>query len=69
MARSWILYDGRAMADQGTDDAMVLVACDSEKEASDYKGDFGDMACYSYDLTSKNELVRERWEWDYYDGD
>ena len=69
-ARIWILYDGRACGGVGTEDAMVLVACTSEKEAKSYKGDFGDMACYSYSEiveNGKNMLVDEKWEWDYND--
>lgn len=65
MARLWILYDSRACGDSGTDDASVLVSCQSNKEAKSYKGDFGSMACYSYEIKGKN-LVDEQWEWDYY---
>lgn len=64
--RFFILFDSRACGDAGTDDAAVLVACDGgDKEAQTYKGDFGDMAAYSYEVTKKNELINERWEWDY----
>jgi len=70
--RQFILYDGRACNGQGTDDASVLVYCEDSKDASSYKGEYGQMACYSYALdktTGKNEpdrLVDERHEWDYY---
>lgn len=64
--RKYILYDARACGDAGTDDASVLVACGSNKEAKSYRGDFGAMACYSY-ATDGGELTDERWEWDYDD--
>ena len=63
--RQYILYDGRACAGQGTGDASVLVVCESNEEAEDHKGDYGQMACYSYRVDGKN-LVDERWEWDYH---
>lgn len=49
----------------GTDDAQVLVFCDSEQEAKSYRGSYGTMACYSYTATD-GELTDERWEWDYH---
>ena len=64
--RSYILYDSRACGVQGTEDACVLVSCESDEEAQSHKGDFGSMACYSYEIKG-NELVDERWEWDYWD--
>ncbi len=70
MKRIWILYDSRACGAVGTDDALVLVACDSEKEAKSYCGDYGAMACYSYaevKRDGKNILEDEKWEWDYFD--
>jgi len=63
--RKFILYDGRACADQGTEDASVLVACEDEAEAKNYKGEFGAMACYSYRLDG-TMLVNEQWEWDWF---
>lgn len=66
--RQWILYDGRAVAGRGTDDAQVLVCCDSDREARSYAGDFGsEMACYSYRIVG-DQLVDERHEWDWFDG-
>lgn len=68
MSRMFILYDGRACGGRGTDDASVLVACDTEEEAKGYFGKYGDMACYSYAKSykkSKRLLIGERWEWDY----
>lgn len=62
--RMYILYDGRACGGQGTDDATVLVACSSDREARGYKGDYGQMACYSYAVNGQ-ELSDERWEWDH----
>lgn len=68
MSRLWILYDGRACASAGTDDASVLVACDSEEEAEGFKADYGQSACYSYAITD-NEITDEKWEWDYHPTD
>lgn len=66
-ARQYILYDGRACGGQGTDNASVLEACDSDEEAQEAKGDYGQMACYSYRLEPDGKtLVDERWEWDYH---
>ena len=61
--RHWILYDGRACGGPGsdTDAAVVLVSCGSDKEARDYAGDFGHMACYSYVEGEKHET----WLWDW----
>lgn len=61
----FILYDGRACGDSDTDDVSVLVICSSMEEAYSYQGDYGDMVCYSYELTPDNELINEQWEWDY----
>jgi len=66
--KMWILYDGRACGNAGTDDASVLVACDSAKEADVYKGDYGSMACYSYDIVD-GKLVNRQWEWDWHPGE
>lgn len=63
--RRYLLYDGRACGQQDTDFATVLVACESDKEARSYKGEYGDMACYSYEITENGDLVDEQWEWDY----
>jgi hypothetical protein len=63
--RLYILYDGRACADNGTEDASVLVACGSNGEAKSYCGEFGQMACYSY-REDNGTMVDERWEWDYH---
>lgn len=63
--RLYILYDSRACGDQGTSEASVLVVCESNKEAKNYKGQWGAMACYSYE-SKDGELLDERWEWDFY---
>lgn len=63
--RSFVLYDSRACGSQGTEEASVLVCCESNREAKSYKADFGAMACYSYRVDGKN-LVDEQWEWDWY---
>jgi len=62
--RTYILYDSRACGDQGTEDASVFDTADSNKEAKSLKGDYGAMACYSC-RKDGNQLVDERWEWDY----
>jgi hypothetical protein len=63
--KQYILYDSRAAGGLGTDDASVLVACESEAEAKSYKGEFGGMSCYSYDIVD-SKLVNEKWEWDWF---
>lgn len=62
---SFLLFDGRACGGEGNEDALVLVACDSDKEARSYAGDFGDMACYQYELVG-GEWTNEEWWWDWY---
>lgn len=66
MPRTYILYDSRACVAQGTGDASVFVACDSDEEARSYCGDYGVMACYSYDVDANNNLINEKWEWDWH---
>lgn len=63
--RTYILYDSRACGGE-TDEASVLVCCESNKEAKSYKGDYGAMACFSYRRAGQN-LVDERFEWNYFD--
>jgi len=60
-SKKFILYDGR-----DTDKASVLVMCSSMKEAKSYKGEYGDMVCYSYDEVD-GKLINEKKEW-YYAG-
>ena len=62
--RTYILYDARAIA-EGTDNASVLVACESNREAKSYRGMFGAMACYSY-ADADGILSDERCEWSWY---
>ncbi len=64
MKKMYILYDGRACAGD-SDEASVLVACDSNEEAKSYKGEYGQMACFSYDISGK-DLINEQHEWNYY---
>ncbi len=59
------MFDSRACGGAGTDDATVLVFCESNKEAKSYKGQYGAMACYSYEYEDGDRLVNEKWEWDY----
>lgn len=74
MGRVYLLFDGRACGDCGQDgppdESVCLVACESDREARSYAGDFGDMACFSYAERRRGrrnaELVDERWEWDWY---
>lgn len=68
--RQYILYDGRASFGD-TFDASVFVACDSDEEACSYKGDYGQMVCFSYAIKENpgdepDELVDERFEWNWY---
>ena len=42
-----------------TDDAQVLVSCESLEEARSYKDDF-DGCIYEYDVNDKKELINER---------
>jgi hypothetical protein len=65
MGKMYVLYSEKACGNRGTEHAVVFVSCDSMKEAKSYKGQFGSMACYSYDKED-GKLVNERWEWDYY---
>jgi len=59
----YILYDGRACGNNGTDDALVLCTAQSEAEALQDADMFGETACYSYDAKGKT-LTNEKWEWD-----
>ncbi len=65
--RSYILYDGRATPEE-SGDATILVACSSNQEALGYRGDFGGMSCFSYDVTVDNKLIHERFEWNWFPG-
>lgn len=52
----WILYDERAII-EGTEEASVLVSCDSLSEAWQYLNDtFGSGAIFEYDINGK-ELI------------
>jgi hypothetical protein len=65
--RTYVLYDGRACQPIcDTDNATVLVACESLNEARSYKGEFGQMTCYSYRNRRGGLAKDERWEWDYF---
>lgn len=64
--RLFILYDSRACGAQGTEEASVLVACEDNKEARSYCGDYGAMACYSYAHGDSGTLIDEQWEWDWW---
>jgi hypothetical protein len=64
--RLYILYDSRACADQGTEDASVLEACEDDADAKSACGLYGAMACYSYAHGPGSTLIDERWEWDYW---
>jgi hypothetical protein len=66
--KKYILFDDRASDPlAGTVDAAVLVVCDDKKEALDYRGDFGGMACYSYD-DEGGQLTNEQFEWNWFPG-
>ena len=62
--RVYVLYDGRACSGD-TDDASVILAVESHREAKACRGEYGDMACYSY-REENSELVDERFEWNYF---
>lgn len=59
--RTYVLYDSRAADGLGTDEATVLVVCESDQRAKSHKGGFGGMACYSYADDGK-QLTDERHE-------
>lgn len=62
--RFFIIYDGRACGDQGTDDAAVLFAVGNDRqEAIAAMSDFGQCALYSY-VRQQGMLTDERWECD-----
>jgi len=63
--RMWLLYDGRACGGVGTDRAICLVACISNRQAKRYRTWYGSCACYSYAEDGEN-LTDERWEWDFH---
>lgn len=65
--RKYILYDDRAAHGSGTEDASILVFCEDNEEALDYRGDFGGMACYSYHYDEGN-LTDEKFEWNWFPG-
>lgn len=72
MKKIYCVYDGRACGGAGTDDALVMVCCNSLKEAQSYKGEYGTMtAVYSYDESIQNNgkrlLINEKWEEDLID--
>ena len=59
--RLYVVYDERAILGD-TDDAAVMVTCDSVKECMTCAGDFG-VHCAVYSYAKKgNELVDERFE-------
>ena len=64
MSRLYILYDARA-CDGDSSAANVLVVCEDNNEARSYRGEFGSMACYSYE--DGKELTDEKHEWNWYD--
>lgn len=56
--RLYIIYDGRAI--DNTNEAAVMVSCDSLKEARSYKGDYGiNCVIWSYRCTGKWKKGRE----------
>lgn len=62
--RLYILYEGRACANIGTDGATEVCVAHTEAEAKNDAKDMGyPVACYSYAIDGKN-LDDERWEWD-----
>lgn len=70
--RTFILFDDRAADGSGTEDASVLMVCEDNEEALDCRGDYGAMACYSYEVKKtpdqSDELVDEQFEWNWFPG-
>jgi len=71
--REYILFDARAcgqpIGGAWLTRAIVLDTCDSLAEAKKLKGDFGQMACWSYikGIEDPHSDHGERWEFDYND--
>lgn len=63
MSRRYVLYSSNALT-EGTENAHVYTACESDREARKNASMFGDCACYSYELAPNNKtLIDERFEW------
>ena len=74
MSRVYLLWDDRAMMGLGTELATVFEVCETEEEACEAKGNYGGMACYSYERQVSQDgkpaqLTDERFEWDWFPGD
>jgi hypothetical protein len=58
----FIVYDERALS-MSTDDAQVMVACGSKKEAKEYRDSFPGCPVYSYETAEDGKtLINERYE-------
>ena len=72
--REYILFDGRATGNQGTDDALALTTCHSKQDAIKEASMYHECACYSYEVkvdafahdSQVAKLVNERWEFDHW---
>lgn len=54
----FVVYDGRAILSD-TDDASVVVVCDSLQKARREAKGHGECAIYEYDVAAGDELVNE----------
>lgn len=72
MSRVYIIYDGRACGNQGTNNASILFAVGHDrKEATDYMETdiYGQCALYSYRYGGHGtSLTDEQWEGDFVPG-
>lgn len=60
MTKIFLVYDGRACGGIGTDNATVMVVCESLKEARNCQEDYGQCAIYEYE-DRNGTLVNEQW--------
>lgn len=72
MKRLYLIFDGRACGCMDSDPwetgAVVLDTADSLKEAKKLCGDYGDMACFSYEeeiVNGEHHLKNNSREWEF----
>lgn len=61
MAKKFLIYDGRANPNDGTDEAVVLTVSNSLSEARRDARDYGQCHIWSYDATADGELIHEEY--------
>lgn len=65
MDRVWILWTSPACDGRGTEGAVRVEVCGSDRWARLGAPHHGyKLACYSYDVDDQGDLTDERWEWD-----